>query len=62
MWSIVAIATVSCSGYTLVAGIAGIAKETVDGLKSAIDAGASLDQLQTVAAANGFELTIQSSN
>jgi hypothetical protein len=62
MFSIVAIASVTCSGYSLVMGIAGIAKGTVEGLKRSLDGGASLDQLKADAAANGFELTAQSAN
>jgi hypothetical protein len=59
MCSIVLISTISCSGYVIVAGIAGIAKGTEDSLRQAMSRGASLDEMRTSAQANGFELTVQ---
>ena len=58
VFSLVAISAVSCSGYAIVIGIGGIAARAVDGLKTAIKDGATLDQLQSAAQRDGFELSV----
>ncbi|MGA3066068.1 MAG: hypothetical protein ABSF29_04390 [Tepidisphaeraceae bacterium] len=58
VFSVVAISAISCSAYPIVAGIGGIAARSVEGLKTAIKSGATMDQLQTAARQDGFELTV----
>jgi hypothetical protein len=55
---IVMISAVSASGFATL-GISGIARVKTDEIKSAIDRGASMAELQNIAKGNGFELSVK---
>lgn len=55
---IVMVSAISASGFVSM-GISGIARTKVDQIKSAIDNGASPGEIQQIAQANGFTLSVK---